>query len=238
MQVHAAVDIPQAFVATSGDITKLWRVLAEPCPVVAATARCQDGLVRQFSTLEALVRYENPRRASITSLELSARSANHETTAEISLGRRYTTSMTASLRGEEACISSLRTSLTDVLEGMRPWYSRIATVDLFFVWFPILTVPYLLITILGLSSPRSSKVEIPFRTAVYLTAVVVGALAAIGFVIWGTWRLRSRFFPVSTFAIGQGAGRHQRDEQLRWAVIVGFLVSVSASIFSALMLAA
>jgi predicted lysophospholipase L1 biosynthesis ABC-type transport system permease subunit len=146
--------------------------------------------------------------------------------------------MTASLRGEEACISSLRTSLTDVLDGMRPWYSWIAMVDLFLVWFPILTVPYLLLQALGLSRSSSSKVEIPFRTAVYMLAVVVGALAAIAFVIWGTSRLRSRFFPVSTFAIGQGLGRHQLDEQIRWVVIVGFLVSVAASIFLAPMLAA
>jgi hypothetical protein len=238
VQVHATVDIPQAFVATSGDITKLWHVLAEPCPVFAATAHCHDGLVRQFATLEGLVGYENPGRASITSLELSAMSADRETTAQISLGTRYSTSMTASLHGEEACISSLRTSLTDILDGMRPWYSRIATVELFYVWVPIFAFPYLLIQILGASSPSSSKMEIPFRTAVYLTAVVVGELAAIGLVIWGTSRLRSRFFPVSTFAIGQGAGRHQRDEQIRWVVIVGFLVNVAAGIFLATMLAA
>jgi hypothetical protein len=89
VQVHATVDIRQAFVATSGDITKLWHLLAEPCPVVAATAHCHDGLVRQFATLDALVGYENPARASITSLELSAKSADRETTAQISLGARY-----------------------------------------------------------------------------------------------------------------------------------------------------
>jgi hypothetical protein len=224
VQVHATVDIPQAFVATSGAITKLWQALSEPCPVIAATAHCHDGLVRQFATLEALLGYENPERASITSLEFSARSADRETTAQISLGARYSTSIRASLRGEEACILSLRTSLTDVLDGIRPWYTRIATVELFYVWFAIVGFPSLLIQILGATSPSSPKVAIPFRTVVYLTAVVVGALAAIGFVIWGTWRLRGRYFPVSTFAIGQGAERHQRDEQIRWVVIVGFLV--------------
>jgi hypothetical protein len=144
--------------------------------------------------------------------------------------------MNVSLRGEETCISSLRTSLTDILDGMCPWYSRIATVDLFYVWVPSFMV--LTLVLQFMSSPSTPKVAIPFRKALYLTAVFVGAIAAIGLVIWGTSRLRSRFFPVSTFAIGQGLGRHQLDEQIRWVVIVGFLVSVAASIFLAPMLAA
>lgn len=231
MQVHATVDIQQAFAATSGDITKLWHVLAKPCPVVAATAHCRDGLVRQFLTLEALVGYENPGRASILSLEISARSADSETTAQVSLGTRYSASVKASLRGEEGCISSLRTSLTDVLDGMRPWYSPIAKVDLLFVWVPIFVVSSLVLQVMSLSGSTSLKVAIPFRTAVFIATVVVGAIATVGFVIWGTSRIRSRFFPISTFAIGQGFGRHQLDEKIRWVVIVGFLVNVAASIF-------
>ena len=176
MQVHAAVDIPQAFVASSGTITKLWQVLAGPCPVVAATAHCHDGLVRQFATLEELLGYENPERASITSLELSARSTDRKTAAQISLGARYSKSITASLSGEEGCISSLRTSLTDVLDGMRPWYSRIATVDLSDVWIVLFAFPFLLIQVLGAFSPGSTKVALPFPTAVYVTAVLVGVL--------------------------------------------------------------
>ncbi len=241
MQVHATVDIRQAFVATSGGITKLWHVLAESCPMVTATAHCHDGLVRQFATLEALVGYENPVRASITSLELSARSDDRETRAEVSLGSPYSASMKASLHGEEGCISSLRTSVTDVLDGMRPWYSRIATVDLSIVWGSVILAPFAVLqifaVIMSASSSPKIQIQIPFRTALYYTAVVIGGIAAIGFVIWATWRLRTRFFPVPTFAIGQGLGRHQRDEQIRWGVIVGFLVSVAASIVTAPMLA-
>jgi uncharacterized membrane protein len=61
-------------------------------------------------------------------------------------------------------------------------------------------------------------------------AFTVTVLALIGIVIWGLYWLRKRFFPVATFAIGQGLTRHQHYEQIRWVVIVGFVISVLASI--------
>jgi len=41
---------------------------------------------------------------------------------------------------------------------------------------------------------------------------------------------RGRIFPMATFEIGQGSGRHSTLEAVRWTVVIGFLVSIAAGL--------
>ena len=236
MQVHTKVDIPQAFVATATDVSKIWKTFHDGGMKVSATANCVDGLVRHFESCELLTQYENPQRAALISLEISAMSSEPYQTGEVSLGARYSAPISVSLRGEESLVSSMRTALTDTVDGMRPWYSRIATIDLFNVWFPILAV--LILVFQAMTPSDTSRPALPLTKAVMLVAIAAGLLGLIGGAVWGTAALRKRFFPTATFAIVQGVGRHQHYEQIRWVVIVGFLVGVGASIVATMVLAA
>lgn len=236
MDVHAKFDIPQAFVATANDVSKIWKAFDDAAMDVNATANCNDGLVRHFESCESLVQYDNPQRAAITSLEISARCREPYQTGEVSLGGRYSASISVSLRGEEAMVSAIRTTLMDTIDGMKPWYSRVSTIDLFYVWFPIFMVLSLLVSMMTPSDTPTPA--IPFAKAVVLLAQLLALIAVIGGVIWGIAALRKRFFPTATFAIGQGASRHQHNEQVRWVVMVGFLVGVGASIVATMLLAA
>jgi hypothetical protein len=130
----------------------------------------------------------------------------------------------------------MRTRVTDTLNGMKPWYSRISTIDMFYVWFPIFWVLASLVWIMTPSSP--TKPAIPFRKALEFLAIGLAVFGFIVAVVWGVGWARKRFFPVATFAIGQGSSRHQHYEQVRWVVIIGFLIGVAASIVSTLLLAA
>lgn len=235
MDAHTKFDIQQAFVATSQDITKMWKTFENSGMAVTATVSCSDGLVRHFQDSELLTQYENPQRASIAALEIAGRSREPYATAEISLGAHYSAPVSVSIRGDETIVASMRTGLTDTLDGMKPWYSRISTIDLFYVWFPIFMVLMLLLQIMAPSNTPSPA--IPFRKALSLLAIAVTVIGLIGAVIWGVAWLRKRFFPVATFAIGQGLARHQHYEQVRWVVIVGFFVGVVASIVATVLLA-
>lgn len=235
MDAHTKFDIQQAFVATSQNITKMWKTLESSGMVVTATVSCSDGLVRHFQDCELLKQYENPQRASIAALEIAGRSREPYATAEISLGARYSAPVSVSIRGEEALVASMRTGLTDTLDGMKPWYSRISTIDLFYIWSPIIIVLILLLQMMAPSNmPRPA---IPFIKALNSLVIAVTVIGLISAVILGVAWLRKRFFPVATFAIGQGLDRHQHYEQVRWVVIVGFLVSVVASIVATVLLA-
>ena len=235
MEAHTKFDIAHAFVATNSDISKLWGIFQNAGLTVTATVYCTDGLVRHFDNCESLVAYDNPTRAAITSLEISAKSRDPYTTAEISLGARYSAPISISLRGEENVVSSMRTYVSDTIDGMRAWYSRISTFGFFYVWFPIFTVLLLLVQIM---SP--SDTVHPARTlkrALEVLAILATVIGIVAAVIWLIAWLRKRFFPVATFAIGQGLSRHKHSEQIRWVVIVGFVVGVGASIVATILLA-
>lgn len=235
MEAHTKFDIAHAFVATSSDISKLWGIFENAGLTVTATVSCTDGLVRHFDNCESLIAYDNPKRAAITSLELSAKSHDPYTTAEISLGARYTAPISISLRGEENVISSMRTNVSDTVDGMRAWYSRVSTIDFFYFWLPIFMVLSLLVQIMSPSGTPHPPA--PLKKALEVLAIVAAVLGGIAAVIWAIAWLRKRLFPVATFAIGQGLSRHQHIEQIRWVAIVGFVVGVGASIVATILLA-
>ena len=239
MEAHTKFDIPHAFVATNSDISKLWGIFQNAGLAVTATVSCTDGLVRHFDNCESLVSYDNPMRAAITSLELSAKSRDPYTTAEISLGARYSAPISISLRGEENLVSSMRTNVSDTVDGMRAWYSRVSTIDFFYVWFYVWFPIFMVLSLLAqiMSPSGTPHPATPLKKALEVLAIVVAAIGGIAAVIWAIARLRKRFFPVATFAIGQGLSRHQHSEQIRWVAIVGFVVSVGASIVATILLA-
>ena len=234
METHAKFDIPHAFVATGDDVSKLWDIFHNAGLAVTATVSCTDGLVRHYDNCESLVQYENPTRSAIASLEISAKSPDPYTTAEISLGARYSAPISISLRGEENLVSSLRTRLGDTADGMRAWYSKISTIDFFYVWFPILAALYFLYQIMSPSS--TSQPAMQLKKALEILAIVVAAMGSIALVIWSIAWIRNKLFPIATFAIGQGLSRHQYHEQIRWVVIIGFVVGVVASIVATMLL--
>jgi hypothetical protein len=237
VEAHTKFDIDHAFVATSGDLEKLWSLLAMDGGMeVTAKASCADGLVRHFSTVDGLSHYENAQRAAIASMEISGRVHEPYRTAEISLGARYGSPVSVSIRGEENLVLSLRMAISDIVSGMKPWYSRISTFDLFVVWFSIFVVLFgLLQTMTPSNAPAPG---LPFPKAVGVMIVGIGLMGLIIALVSGVSSLRKRIFPVVTFAIGQGMARHTHLEQFRWVVIVGFVVGILASIVGTLLLAA
>lgn len=234
MEAYTTSDIPHAFIATSNDVLKLSNILKDKGFTVLATVACTDGIVRKFDNCESLAQYENPPRAAIRSIRIYAQSGDISTTAEISLGTQYAAPISISLRGEENLVSSMRTELTDIADGMRSWYSKISTIDFFNIWFPIFAALFMLASIM--SSSSTSHPATLINKALLILAAIVACIGSIVAIIWAISQLRKRFFPVATFAIGQGLHRHQHNEQIRWVVIVGFLVGVIASIVATALL--
>ena len=128
----------------------------------------------------------------------------------------------------------MRTYVSDTVDGMRAWYSRLSTIDFTYVWFPIVMV---LVFLAQITSPSGTPHPAPpLNKAIELLAIVAAVIGVIAAVIRAIAWLRKRFFPVGTFAIGQGLSRHQHNEQIRWVAIVGFVVGVGASIVATMLL--
>jgi hypothetical protein len=119
--------------------------------VVEATVNCSDGLVRLFKDNVMLTQYENPRRASITGLQISGRCHEPYMSAKIELGHKFTFSeeVAVSIWGQEDFVSSMRMTINDILNGTKPWYSSIATISLSLVLYPLFWALVVLGLIMG-----------------------------------------------------------------------------------------
>lgn len=235
MTDSASVEISHAFVLTSVEAAKLWSILGGSFESVVASARCSDGIRREFQSQDQLTNYENPRTRAIRALILEARSRQPYGSASITLGGRYSSSIEVSISGDEITVLRLRDRIAEILDGMRPWYSPISRVDFFYIVGGALLLAFLVLQ--GVTSGSSSQKTLTFAQAAGAAVIVIAFLILVGSLIWALNRLRDRFFPITVFAIGQGQVRFEFDDKIRWVVIVGFGVSVFASILVTLLLA-
>jgi len=214
MHTDANIELKFAFVATEEAVRKIWERFSSIGSSVYSVLRCSDEASRHFESLESLLAYENPSRAAIESLEISAHFQEHGKAMVVLASKSWENKIEVRLQGEEREVMSLRSDLIDIFHGMRAWYTPVAVIRESMLWFSTPALLFFLYTF--------------YKDHTIPSAVLGASLAAI-FVIWAAFRLRTRLFPHGTFAIGQGEKRHQLAEQIRWVVIVGLGVSLAGA---------
>ena len=218
--VHADSDLRGAFVVDGKAVSQLWQYAQEFTSAASATVKCADDITRTFDTIESLLTFENAKRISIEKLCIEGRSREKGRDITITIGRPYSPTASLVISGEELDVSIMKTKVSDTIFGLKAWYEWLATIDLIFAWlvvFLFLLVPSMLM------NSRGTAQVFPAGNTLFAAVISLGIVLAIGLAIWVVWLLRGRFFPVVTFAIGQGIRRYHFDEQIRWVVVVGFL---------------
>jgi hypothetical protein len=233
MEAQSSLEFPHAFVATSQDINKIWDVIESNEMVPEATVSCSDGIVRNFVDRDKLINYNNPKRAKIKSIEITGRRREPYTTIVITLGRKYSYNASVSIRGEESFVESSRILFTDILDGMKPWYSGFARIDLSNVFLSIILSIFLILQIMKSESHPSHAT--PLDKAILILAITMFTMGIIVLSFFTISLFHQKLFPMSTFAIGQGISRHQYLENIRWVVVIGFFISLLASILTTLL---
>ena len=234
LRASAREDVGQALILEAATISRLWALIAQCGEVVVAEAKCADGLTRHFETLDALLSYENSRRQRILSIEFRSQSEPNQSWARISLeSDRRNFSLEAD---NDSLASAVRQGLIDLFDDARGWYSFTAThspaTGVFLVCLLFGSIAPTLF--LGPQFLSRSKTTFTWIELI-LTAVYTIVLMALSlFIMWASERLRRRYFPVLSFAIGQGLDRHRHEDKIRW-VIVGAIISViTGSVFFAI----
>lgn len=233
MQVHATCEYLPAIIVDADSLQRLWNHVESFAGPTSATASCSDGIERRFATLDEMLEYENTTRASAQTFEFYGRSREPERSVTVTVGRRYGAPTTVSIRGEEQDVTTAKTRLMDTIAGMRAWYSPAATVDLFVVWMVILSTVILVFQLMA-PSQAPSRPGRSFSEAIRAFGSTLLVLGPVILVVVATTKLRSRYFPLVSVVLGQSTRRHQIDEQVRWTVIVGFIVGLAGSITYAL----
>jgi len=220
-------------------VKRIYAVLAQRVGPVAISLQCADGIDREFDDMDQLVNYPNARDRQIIRLRISARGerSGHSAALSLSSGPSSPIDLFISASSDEFVLT-LRQDLISLLRELRPWYSKIATIDL--VGAVLLTaLAGSAVLILGMATGLVSVTssEPVDSTAVTRASAVFWAIIILtGAAVWSLNRLRSNVFPVAVFAIGEGMHRYQTLDTARWVIVVGFMVSIVASVVATLLL--
>lgn len=227
-----------AYVIDEVALRQLQRILSETGVGCEYTIALEDGSQMTFDDVEDVISMPN---SKINPIErISAASWNMLEKMRISMELRpglyggaieYMTSGT-----EQQCIAWSR-KLDEWVDEAKTWYSRIAVTDFVMFMlgsslvlaFVVLLFGSIFLLVRGESTDSESDDGSSLVIAIF--GLVVFTTFALGLILNV---IRTRLFPIATFAIGYGKKRHEGTQRLREfvgiTIIVSFLVNILAAI--------
>lgn len=235
MQVHATEKFSSAIIMDEDGLSKLWKHINDFVGGVSATVSCIDGLERKFKNLDDLLSYENTVRAAAETIELYGYGTNSDRSVTITVGRKYGVPIEVSIRGDEQDVIIMKNKIIDSVSGMRAWYSPLATVDRYIIGGLICGILILVLRLMTPSTTDKQTERSLIEAILEVGAFLLFFITPVFIVLVGIIKLHARYFPIVSILIGQGKQRYRIDEQVRWTVVIGFIVSLTASAIYALL---
>lgn len=243
MEARCSIQLSHSFVVDSDHIKKIYRLLSDRIGNPEIEVDCTDDVSRKFDNADKLLQYENVPTKQIKRLTLRAYSAYSENSedskksARVEFAASGLSGISLDLDASDVVVSRLRLDLGDVIAGSKAWYSAIGKIDFVIGFLSILFAAWVVsAAAVGLGWIQSSDGDSGDNLRVQAIGSLITwcfPLLIVGVGI-GFNRLRRLIFPFGSFLIGQGIQRHGILEKVRWAVIVGFIVSLSAGIATTL----
>jgi hypothetical protein len=217
----------RAFVLDEAALARLDRVLAgldAPRRYLIATG---DGLRAEADSLAALLSAPPAAALPITGLTAST-AGSGPTRAVISLrGAGRSGTIAYDVTGDAAEVLHLAGQLEAWVDGITPWYARLAVTDLTGVIVGLGLLAWLTAVVVtnrgaaGGLLPFPEALLAPFSAPAGAAGLALALLAALGLLAVSALldRLKRWLLPVATFAIGPGRRRHQRLVAVRTQVL-------------------
>ncbi|WP_027858201.1 hypothetical protein [Marinobacterium jannaschii] len=218
-----------AFVLHDNDLRKLWQKLEAYGCSVTATVKFSDKVERKITNIEDLLSFENSKKRSIQSIKFQSHSEHGHNRTSIEFDSSIYRTITVSSSGDDELVTKVSDELTEFTSGIKPWYSSVSRLDVFWLIFVPFVLAFMFADMMHASS--AEDVALTFKQS----ATAIGAIAAIGLGLYLSHKLLSTWknylFPIASFAIGQGAKRYKTQDQFRFTAVIGFIVSIAASLF-------
>lgn len=229
MEAHLRKEWGHALVVNEAGLRKIWALTETDIGPPHAEIEFSDSIHRKYQTIDNVLNIENSDRKKVQRVEITSRSTS-ENRIRIVLSNKYRTTVEVDAYGEDDLVEKYGRNLSEIIDGLKPWYSPLCKVDFtYIIWVPICIA----IALLEVMTPKNTETQQAndLFFAVKILGILFGGLATIALMIWGLNRLRAIYFPLVSFAIGQGSERYRVQENVRWSVAVAFVVSVAATAF-------
>jgi hypothetical protein len=209
------------------DVEALHRLLKDFGEEIEYTITCKDGISRKFTDVKKLRAFQNARNNRIVSFSAWVSSPEPRRHAYLFLDSHWTRNVNLNIEGSLEMTTKLNEGLSAWLDGMRPWYWWLARGNPFTFSILILLICSWFF-FAGWRGHRLGSALRPLQLGSFLIAGLVAGscfwLAAMGLM---------KGFPAGVFATGQGKRRHEVHDRLRWLAVIGFPVSIIASVIAA-----
>ena len=191
-----------AFLLDEERVKSLSNILQDRVGELSVSAVCADDAHRRFESVDKLLKYENARSRRIISLAL--RSGVKEWASEVNRTIRITYSImsinsyiSVEVEGPEEWGSITMQQLAEVIEGSRPWYSRVSKVNEFILAWPLMVILYFPLIRAGLISSPPEFID-------FLRLFGLSFFPA-----WGMKYVIRHLFPRGVYLIGQEKARNK-----------------------------
>lgn len=216
-----------AFILKAEDATKIWKKLESYNKEVTASVKFNDSVVREVGELSELLNFENSHSKKILRVEFKAISLDHANITRIELDDSQYNPVLISSSGDDEIVAKAASEIPEIINGLKPWYSKASRIDIFFLLCILLTIGGMLISLM---IPESDKKKV----ATFMEAITLLGITTLFFIsVYYTYKtltaLKNSVFPIATFAIGQGLQRYNVQEKVRWGVVISLIVSMIGS---------
>lgn len=224
---HLRFEKDHAFILPETEVKKIWASLEEAFGEVSADVEFTDNIERKANTLEQLLSFENSKNRSVKRIEFNSKDESHDNRITISFEDYTQKPIRVRASGDDDLITRFGDSLQETIDGLKPWYYLICKINFFFIIGVVIFIGMMLLNIMVPDKPRDNPVEL--SKAIEILSIIFGSIGVLWLSVWGLNKIKSYCFPIATFSIGQGKERHRIRENIRWGVVVAFIVSFSAS---------
>ena len=213
------------------DIERLLDSIGKHLPSSSVSVSCTDGLLRVFDDIEELKAFNNAERTAVTTLRIFSRGRNAGECFKISLSNGEGRNVKVELDAvDEQTAATIYRIYQDFLDALKPWYSRIAKTQVGFLISCFVLIVFA--APIAIELFKASLVSNSWSGNIDSRKFALVALGILMPMIFNSNLngLRDKYFPMGTFAFGDGETRHQKNEVVRQVIILGSVISVVTSV--------
>jgi hypothetical protein len=234
MKVSRSEGLTQPYVLEATDLESICNRLQTWFEKFDFEITSKDSLKREFSSLADLLQFENPPSKDIQTLRISGFSEDIQTRVWLKFDKDLARNIFISFEGEEETTIAINELVEERLAAMKPWYAFLARVEAALLFWGLLLLIFLTLTV---SNIFAGKLSIEGSLNITL-AIISVASAIFGVVLSLVFnKLKLLIFPMGVFALGQGAKRHKDKEIIRTGVVIAFFISLTSSVIATLIFA-